>query len=107
MGPVLAQSVSVGGCGGFPVIEVLRTRFARCEPFSVCEGFRMPAADERSRALRRPAYENLQGRKPRWGNVGGAACIDPTRTSAAWQVVKSFHYPLTDRCQFDILQIQS
>src|SRR5215216_3668390 len=23
--------------------------------------------------LRRPAYENLQGRKPRWGNVGSAA----------------------------------
>jgi hypothetical protein len=38
--------------------------------FSFCEGFRMPAAPERSRALRRPAYENLQGRKPRFGHVG-------------------------------------
>jgi hypothetical protein len=33
----------------------------------------MPAAPERSRALRRPAYENLQGRKPRFGHVGRAA----------------------------------
>ena len=39
-----------------------------------CEGFRMPAADERCRMHRRPASESLQGRKPRWGNVGGAAC---------------------------------
>jgi hypothetical protein len=31
----------------------------------VCEGFRMPAAHERCRGLRRPASENLQGRKPR------------------------------------------
>src|SRR6266508_1643165 len=30
-----------------------------------CEGFRMPAAHGRCRALRRPAYENLQGKKPR------------------------------------------
>src|SRR5205807_4183503 len=34
-----------------------------------CEGFRMPVARRRSRALRRPASENLQGRKPRWGDV--------------------------------------
>jgi hypothetical protein len=30
----------------------------------------MPAADEPCRVLQRPAYENLQGRKPRWGNEG-------------------------------------
>ena|SRR2546428_487515 len=35
----------------------------------VCEGFRMPAADERCSRHRRPASENLQGRKPREGNV--------------------------------------
>ena len=33
--------------------------------FSVCEGFRMPAAHGPCRALWRPASENLQGRKPR------------------------------------------
>ena len=30
-----------------------------------CEGFRVPAHDGRYRALRGPAYENLQGKKPR------------------------------------------
>ena len=30
----------------------------------------MLAADEPCRALQRPAYENLQGRKPWWGNEG-------------------------------------
>src|SRR5882724_4613086 len=34
-----------------------------------CEGFRMPAADERCHRHRRPASESLQGRKPRWGDV--------------------------------------
>ena len=34
-----------------------------------CEGFRMPAHYGRSRALGGPAYENLQGRKPRVGSV--------------------------------------
>ena len=34
-----------------------------------CEGFRMPAADERRVRSGRPASESLQGRKPRWGNV--------------------------------------
>src|SRR5207244_12530498 len=33
----------------------------------------MPAARKRSHALRRPAYENLQGRKPRFRHVGRAA----------------------------------
>jgi hypothetical protein len=30
-----------------------------------CEGFRMPAVPEGCRVLRWPAYENLQGKKPR------------------------------------------
>ena len=34
-----------------------------------CEGFRMPAAHGPCRAHRRPAYENLQGRKPRDGDA--------------------------------------
>jgi hypothetical protein len=46
---------------------------------AVCEGFRMPAADEPCRALWRPASESLQGRKPRLGKCGGAAGFDLLR----------------------------
>ena len=35
--------------------------------FRHCEGFQMPAARKRRRALRRPASENLQWRKSREG----------------------------------------
>src|SRR5216683_8182406 len=66
--------------------EALRKRFARFEDFRFCEGFRMPGAHERCHVHRRPAYENLQGRKPRealrWGcgvrygdlSAAGEAC---------------------------------
>lgn len=46
-------------------LNEFRTRIARFEDYRGYEEFRMPAAHERCCVLRRPAYENLQGRKPR------------------------------------------
>ena len=46
--------------------------FAAAAYDRLCEGFRMPATHDWCRTLRWPASENLQGRKPRWGDVGGA-----------------------------------
>jgi hypothetical protein len=63
-----------------------------------CEGFRMPAAHERCRALWRPASENLQGRKPlfgaRYGDLIAADDAperrqdDPTHWPMALQVMR-------------------
>ncbi len=39
------------------------------------QGFRMPAAHERFRTHRRPAYENLQRRKPREGIRGSSRAL--------------------------------
>jgi hypothetical protein len=41
---------------------------------SYCEGFRMSAARKIGGGIRRPASENLQGRKPREKNWNAAAC---------------------------------
>src|SRR6202043_3044192 len=50
-------------------------RLGRRPNVCFCEGFRMPAARKRCRALRRPAYENLQGRKPREGVRGRGGAL--------------------------------
>jgi hypothetical protein len=50
----------------FDVFRMTRaSRQKRAADVRVCEGFRMPAADERCHGLGRPASETLQGRKPR------------------------------------------
>ena len=67
----MAHQRSDAASDGGPLILALRTRFAHREFFAFCEGFRMPAADERCRKHGRPASESLQGRKPRM--VGGMA----------------------------------
>ena len=46
---------------------VLSTQIAAPAQVSNCVGFRMPAARKGCRRFRRPASENLQGRKPRLG----------------------------------------
>src|SRR6266567_3463740 len=58
-----------------------------CPYRRVCEGFRMPAADERCGRHRRPASENLQGRKPREGNVWSCGVLygDLSVADEAWE----------------------
>ena len=69
MSPFMARSISVRGRGAFPVTGVNRMAMLQCGNLRKCEGFRMPAPRRWCHAHRGPAYENLQGRKPRIGSV--------------------------------------
>src|SRR6266700_7725648 len=64
---------SISGAGMAGSARLWRADDQSIRPASLnvrfCEGFRMPAADERCHRHRRPASESLQGRKPRWGDV--------------------------------------
>ena len=59
-------ALRVGSCGQNVRSSRESGRAAmRLRSFWMCEGFRMPAPWRRCDTLRGPAYENLQGRKPR------------------------------------------